>query len=136
VIGSSRLGGESCLIGRARLGEPKSRFQIGRFVVALIAAPILSLLFAGLVTFDSLGYWGNFVTQLAAFLTVAIVVSRIDPVHGAWALTIGLGIIWGTIALVVGVRSLTKGGPLAAPIVTLTYVVAAIALSWWLQGRR
>jgi len=105
-------------------------------VIALIAAPILSLLFAGLVTFDSLGYWGNFVTQLAAFLTVAIVVSRIDPVHGAWALTLGLGITWGTIALSVGVLSLTKGGPLAAPIVILTYVVAAIAMSWWLQGRR
>lgn len=103
---------------------------------SLIAAPILSLLLVGLVTFDSLGYWGNSVTQLAAFLTVALIVSRIDPVHGAWALTIGLGITLGAIALFVGVRSLTNGGPLAAPIVILTYVVAAIALSWWLQGRR
>lgn len=105
-------------------------------MVALIATPILSLLLAGLVTFDSLGYWGNFVTQLAAFLTAAFVVCRIDPVRGALALTIGLGITWGTIALFVGVLSLSKGGPIRAPLIILTYVAAATVFGWWLQRRQ
>lgn len=100
-----------------------------------IAAPVLSVVFAGLLTFDSLGYWANAITALLAFLLAAWISSMMVGRFAALAVSICMGVTWGTIVVVLLLSRPSGHEPVRSPLVVLGYVAASIVLAYFLGKR-
>ena len=107
-----------------------------RTVVGALLAILLSTILAGLVTVDAFGYWGNFVSQLAAFVVTGVIVSRVSIRWPGWTVGVSLGLTWGLVAVAVGLSSVQTGGPIRSAVAVSIYVVAATLAAAWFGKRR
>jgi len=107
-----------------------------RTVAGGLLSILLSLTFVGLVTLDSLGYWGNFVVQLVAFIAAGWIGGRVAIRWPGWTVGISLFITYGAIAIFVGLNSLRSGGPIKSAGLVIVYIVAATVSAAILGKRR
>jgi hypothetical protein len=100
-------------------------------VIAVFAAPLMSLVLAALFSFESLGYWGNAAAGFIAFLTATLLASLLAGRYAIFSVGVGLGATWGLVAVTVLFRR-TAGMSIRSPLVVLTYVVASVLLAHFL----
>ena len=105
-----------------------------RPLVGAVAAPTLSVFFAGLLTLDSLGYWENAILDLLAFLVASWLASIVAGRHEVISVGLGMATTWGLIAIVVLLRRSGEGS-IRSPIVVLVYVALSTVLAF-LLGKR
>lgn len=119
-----------------KLARARTRFPswLGP-VIAAIIAPLLSAGLAGALSIDSLGYWGNAITSLLAFLIASWFASIVAGRHAALSVGIGLGATWGLISLVVLLSHRGSDEPIRSPIVVLIYVLASTLFAYILGER-
>jgi hypothetical protein len=105
-----------------------------RFIAAIVLAPGLTFLFAGVVTTDA-SYPVNAILQFFAFLLAGILAARIGGRLGWIAVAIGLSVTWVPIAIVILVSHSHPIANISAWVILLC-VSFTTGLVWWLAKRQ
>jgi hypothetical protein len=101
-----------------------------RIAIAVVATYALSTVGVGILTFESIGFWWNAITQGIGFILGACLAARIARRDALLAVAIGMALTWGMVAVTVLSISIQHDGTLRAPGVLMVWVALSLLLAY------